>query len=106
MLRCAAHTRLSVNIWVGIKGDHLIGPYLLRTSMQQIMWFAHDGVLVHYSRNVRNYLDVTFDQQWIGRGGPVRWPFRSLLISSLIPFTSSLFFIGLITHFTPRENVC
>ncbi|GFU47859.1 uncharacterized protein TNCV_4966741 [Trichonephila clavipes] len=36
-----------------------------------------------FSGDVRNYLDVTFGQQWIGRGGPVRWPARSPDLSCL-----------------------
>ncbi|GFY10795.1 uncharacterized protein TNCV_1123181 [Trichonephila clavipes] len=28
----------------------------------------------HFSGDVRNYLDVTFGQQWIGRGGPFMTP--------------------------------
>ncbi|GFV82987.1 uncharacterized protein TNCV_1180011 [Trichonephila clavipes] len=81
--------------------DHLIGPYLfpcrltglnyllflqqvlpkllrdeqISASTQQTMWFQHDGPCP--SGDVRNYLDVTFGQQWIRRGGPVRWPARS-----------------------------
>jgi hypothetical protein len=38
------------------------------------MWFKHDGASPHYLRLVREYLDQTFSEQWIGRGGPVKWP--------------------------------
>lgn len=107
--RRVAQIRFSVNVWAGIMGDHLIGPYLLPSrltgpnyllflqqvlpqllrderisaSTQRTMWFQHDGAPAHYSRDVRNYLDVTFGQQWIGRGGPVRWPARSPDLSCL-----------------------
>ncbi|GFT95408.1 transposable element Tc3 transposase [Trichonephila clavipes] len=90
-------------------GDHLIGPYLfpcrltglnyllflqqvlpqllrdeqISASTQQTMWFQHDGAPAHFSGDVRNYLDVTFDQQWIGHGGPVRWSARSPDLSCL-----------------------
>ncbi|GFT04312.1 uncharacterized protein TNCV_1928731 [Trichonephila clavipes] len=105
----AAHIRFSVNVWAGIMGDHLIGPYLfpcrltglnyllflqqvlsqllrdeqISASTQQTMWFQHDGAPAHFSGDVRNYLDVTFGQQWIGRGGPVRWPAWSPDLSCL-----------------------
>ncbi|GFW87793.1 DUF4817 domain-containing protein [Trichonephila clavipes] len=67
--RRAAQIRFSVNVWAGIIGDHLIGPYLfpcrltglnyllflqqvlpqllrdeqISASTQQTMWFQHDG---------------------------------------------------------------
>ncbi|GFV45393.1 uncharacterized protein TNCV_5055871 [Trichonephila clavipes] len=77
--RRAAQIRFSVN---------QVLPQLLRdeqisASTQQTMWFQHDGVPAHFSGDVRNYLDVTFGQQWIGRGGPVRWPARSPDLSCL-----------------------
>ncbi|GFW85226.1 DUF4817 domain-containing protein [Trichonephila clavipes] len=107
--RRAAQIRFSVNVWAGIMGDHLIGPYLfpcrltrlnyvlflqqvlpqllrdeqISASTQQTMWFQHDGAPAHFSGDVRNYLDVTFGQQWIGRGGPVCWPARSPDLSCL-----------------------
>ncbi|GBN38386.1 hypothetical protein AVEN_204786-1 [Araneus ventricosus] len=45
--------------------------------MRSSMWFEHDGVPAHYSIDVRLHLNATYDQQWIGRGGPVLWPARS-----------------------------
>ncbi|GBM76658.1 hypothetical protein AVEN_94249-1 [Araneus ventricosus] len=41
------------------------------------MWFQHDGTPAHFSIDVRLYLNVTYSQQGIGRGGPVLWPARS-----------------------------
>ena len=40
-------------------------------------YFMHDGAPAHYSIEVRNYLNETLDNKWIGRGGPVPWPPRS-----------------------------
>ncbi|GFX80279.1 uncharacterized protein TNCV_2642951 [Trichonephila clavipes] len=94
--RRTAQIRFLVNVWAGIMGDHLIGPYLfpcrltglnyllflqqvlpqllrdeqISASTQQTMWFQHDGAPAHFSGDVRNYLDVTFGQQWIRRGVP------------------------------------
>jgi hypothetical protein len=77
-------------MWAGIINDHLICPYLLPlrltgdiylTSIQEIlpellevsreMWFQHDGTLAHFANVVREYLDETFGNRWIGRGGPI-----------------------------------
>ncbi|GBM05154.1 hypothetical protein AVEN_197716-1 [Araneus ventricosus] len=103
----AHQRRFSINVWAGIIGDHLLGPYLLPerlnggkylTFLQQVlpdmlndvpphirrvMWFQQDGAPAHYVRDVRNYLDITFPNRWIGRGGPVAWPPRSPDLSCL-----------------------
>jgi hypothetical protein len=44
--------------------------------LRQHMWFMHDGT-THVLRIVRQGLNQTFGEQWIGRGGPVSWPARS-----------------------------
>jgi hypothetical protein len=82
----------TVNVWAGIIGNVLIGPWILpqrlnadiyliflRNSLPELleelplavrveMWFMHDGAPSHFSRNVRNFLNVTYPQRWIGRG--------------------------------------
>lgn len=93
--------RFAVNVWAGIIGDLLIGPYIIPNrlngpvylvfirdilpellqdvplNIRYDMWFQHDGAPAHFGNNVRNYLNVTFEQKWLGRGGPVHWPARS-----------------------------
>jgi hypothetical protein len=90
--------RFAVNVWAGIIGNVLIGPWILpqrlnadiylnflRNSLPELleelplavraeMWFMHDGAPPHFSRNVRNFLNVTYPPRWIGRGGPTTWP--------------------------------
>ncbi|KAJ4442536.1 hypothetical protein ANN_04123 [Periplaneta americana] len=44
---------------------------------------AHDGASPHFDRRVRNRLNATFPDRWIGRGGPVPWPPRSPDLSPL-----------------------
>jgi hypothetical protein len=39
--------------------------------------FQHDGAPQHYTATVREFLDATFPQWWIGRGGWLPWPQRS-----------------------------
>ena len=41
------------------------------------MWFQHDGAPPHYDITTRQCLDTMFQDNWIGRGGPVHWPARS-----------------------------
>ena len=41
------------------------------------MWLQDDGAPAHFDRNVRNHLNVTYPNRWIGRGVAVPWPARS-----------------------------
>lgn len=90
----------SLNVWGGIIGDDLLGPvflppilngenYLefleyqlpellnLNLRLENNHYFMHDGAPAHFRLTVRNYLDETYPNRWIGRGGPVPWPPRS-----------------------------
>lgn len=93
--------QFSLNVWVGIIGDHLIGPHFLPPRLngdtyshflqeelpvllddiplgvRRAMWFMHDGAPAHFSLRARQYLDETYENRWIGRGGPQLWPARS-----------------------------
>ncbi|KAI5638961.1 hypothetical protein NE865_08413 [Phthorimaea operculella] len=94
--------RFSVNVWAGIVGDRIVGPYFLpringreylrllrkvnrvlhRTLPLEYhrgggMYYQHDGAPAHFSADVRAYLDRHYPSRWIGRGGPVPWPPRS-----------------------------
>lgn len=93
--------RFSINVWGGIVGDNVIGPYFfdgslngdkylefLRHQLQDLLedvpldvvrrlWFMHDGAPPHYSERVRQFLNENYGIRWIGRGGPVLWPPRS-----------------------------
>ncbi|GFW16819.1 uncharacterized protein TNCV_2759471 [Trichonephila clavipes] len=105
----AAQDRFLVKVWAGILGDHLIGPYILPDRLtgphyliflEQVLpelldsahvtaatrtslWFQQDGAPAHFSISVRNHLDATCGERWIGRGGPVHWPPRSPDLSCL-----------------------
>lgn len=91
----------SLNVWAGIIGDRLLGPvflpnilngdnYLnflrddlpelledLSLDIRQHLYFMHDGAPAHYRVTVREFLNETIPNRWIGRGGPVPWPARS-----------------------------
>ncbi|GFW28006.1 transposase-like protein [Trichonephila clavipes] len=100
----AAQDRFLVNVWAGILGDHLIGPYILPdrlTGPRYLISFARvigqrtryrcdllpcgssKMEPTHFSISVRNHLDATCGERWIGRGGPVHWPPRSPNLSCL-----------------------
>ena len=38
------------------------------------MWFQQDGAPSYFSRIMRQHLDNTLANRWIGRNGPVTWP--------------------------------
>jgi hypothetical protein len=41
------------------------------------MIFQQDGAPPHYHRDVTSFLNKTFPQRWVGRGGHIAWPPRS-----------------------------
>lgn len=99
--------QFSLNVWGGIVGDHLIGPFFLPGRLtgesylhflrhelpllledlplllRNQMWYMHDGAPAHFSILVRNYLNEVYPNRWIGRGGPQPWPPRSPDLNSL-----------------------
>lgn len=96
-----------VNVWAGIIGDHVIGPFFIDGNLNgdnylallqnnvvptlanlypaqanpqvpaDVIWFQQDGAPPHYRIDVRHYLDLTFPNRWIGRRGSLEWPARS-----------------------------
>lgn len=101
-LRTVDHqNRWSLNVWGGIIGNHIIGPYFfdnvlngerylhflrehLPIMLQKVdlntrrtMWLQHDGASVHNHWIVREFLDQSYPNRWIGRGGTIPWPARS-----------------------------
>lgn len=89
----------TVNVWVGLLGRNVIGPFfidgkmngdkyleLLQTEVgpaidnvagENIVWFQQDGCPAHFTNTVTLYLNEVFPNCWIGRGGPINWPARS-----------------------------
>ncbi|RZC39627.1 hypothetical protein BDFB_015140, partial [Asbolus verrucosus] len=51
-----------VNVWCGIIGQNIIGPFFINGNL---------------TRQVRQYLDETFPGRWIGRRDAIEWPARS-----------------------------
>lgn len=100
-VRYSTQNRWSLNVWGGVIGDNVIGPYFFEQrvtgevyldflqnylpglfaeraiEIPQEMWFLHDGAPVHHTRPIINFLNNTYRDRWIGRGGPIAWPPRS-----------------------------
>lgn len=99
--------RWSINVWGGILGSRIIGPYFfdenlngqrflsfLRDELHQLledvplndrrqMWLQLDGAPAHFQIRVRRELNRSFPNKWIGRGSPHNWPARSPDLTSL-----------------------
>ena len=93
--------RFSLNVWCGVLDDQLIGPFVMQrrvtsehylhflknelvglleeVSLQKRkeMWIQHDGAPLHFGKQVTAFLNDTYPNRWIGRGGPIAWPPRS-----------------------------
>ena len=46
-------------------------------DLQPNIIFQQDGAPPYWGLDVRRSLNATFQDRWIGRGGPIRWPPRS-----------------------------
>ena len=89
-----------VNVWCGLLGDKLIKmfasgsnltsnmcEFLLRIELPSLwedillmvggqMYFEHDGAPPHYTWHMRECLEKSFPNLWLGRGRPLAWPPR------------------------------
>lgn len=90
-----------LNVWAGLLGDHIIGPFLIVGNLnsqkylallqnsvipcvQNIqginlndIWFQHDGCPAHNAAPVREYLTNIFNNKLITGWSAIRWPARS-----------------------------
>ena len=86
--------RFSVNVWAGIVGDNLIGPYLMPSPLTGAVYreFLQE-VLPQLLENIRrtsslfsrcsSSTDEMFPNRWIGRSSREAWPARSPYITPL-----------------------
>lgn len=82
-----------LNVWAGIIGTHIIGPFFIDGTLTaekyltmlrddivpairnifdlnfETVWFQQDGAPSHFELEVRNFLNDTFAERWIGRRG-------------------------------------
>lgn len=119
--------QFSVNVWAGIVGDQLIGPFFLPNrltgqiyrhfleeelpglledvplNLRNRMFFMHDGAPAHFSLIAREHLDEEYPNRWIGRGGPHPWPARSPELNCLDFFLWG--HLKSLVYTTPIQNV-
>lgn len=93
--------RFSVNVWCGILGDRLVGPFFVEGNLNQEKYnnllrneigdyldelplaelnrvvFQQDGATPHNARMNTDFLNNYFGVRWMGTYGPIRWPARS-----------------------------
>ena len=89
----------ALTVRCGMMATRIIGPYLLRDTMnaerylemlENYVWpkvavweniddliFVQDGVPPHFALIIRARLDQHFSGRWLGRRGPHEWPPRS-----------------------------
>lgn len=119
--------RFSLNVWIGIVGDNLIGPMFLPNRLNGVsylnfltqdlpelleelplylrnnMWYMQDGAPPHFSLDVRQHLNQVFGNKWIGRGGPIPWPARSPDLNPLDFFVWG--YLKSLVYRTPVDNI-
>lgn len=108
VINCKRQYSEKVNVWCGILGERIIGPFFFLQTLNAIrllhflnnelmeviddfplavlrdMFFQLDGASIHNSIIVRRWLNVNFPQKWIGRNSPlIEWPPRSPDITPL-----------------------
>lgn len=108
VINCKDQYSQKVNVWCGILGDRIIGPFFFNQSLnahrlvnfldgelwdeienlpldlRRDMYFQLDGASIHNSRIVRQWLNQQFPMRWIGRNSPFElWPPRSPDITPL-----------------------
>jgi hypothetical protein len=135
--------RFSVNVYCGVLGNRLIGPFVLHNNLtgnayeaflrneltgllehvplmvRSQIYFQHDGALPHYTRHVREYLDESCPNCWLGCGWPVAWAPRSPDLTPLDYYfwghmktlvyessTARSYFCSAWTHTQPSRQRC
>lgn len=113
MQECHTQRPQKINTWAAIVRNRIVGPYFFEGTLNgedylnflqfelipalavlfpnpqdpdipnNEIWFQQDGAPPHYSIAVRQFLDATFPNRWIGRRGPIEWPPRSPDITPL-----------------------
>lgn len=89
-----------INVWCAMSSRCIIGPYFFedenvngknylkmlkeyfrpiigRKHIHNKILFQQDGAPAHYSTEVREWLNLTFPDRWIGRRGAIEWSPRS-----------------------------
>ena len=51
--------------------------YMYRDDEEEFVIFQQDGASAHHSKKVQDWLDIIFEDRWMGRAGPISWSARS-----------------------------
>jgi len=46
-------------------------------SVKRNMWFQYNMAAAHFAHQVQEHPTTTYNDHWIGQGGPMAWPPRS-----------------------------
>jgi len=119
----------SINVWCGLLGNKLIGPYFYQNNLngtqflnflrselptlledvplrqRQRMILQLDGCPAHNSLKVRQYLNRHYRDRWIGPHGPICWPPRSPDLSPLDFFLWGHLKNSVYAHHNPAASV-
>jgi hypothetical protein len=93
-----------VHVWCGLMLNRIIEPFFFAESavtkemylamlqqfvvpqvedLQPTVLLQQDGASTHWGRIVRDYLDATLPNRWLGTDGPLAWPPQSSDITTL-----------------------
>ena len=92
-----AESTITANIYLDML-KHYVVPQL--EEFQPRVVFQQDGAPPHWGLIVRDFLNETFPNRWIGRNGPTPWPPRSPDITPL-----DFFLWGYVKHRVYRTPV-
>ena len=77
---CTATREITADIYLDLLTEY-VAPQLI--DSQPTIIFQQDGAPPHWGLRVRQFLNKTFSDRWIGRDGPISWPLRSPDITPL-----------------------
>jgi Helix-turn-helix domain (DUF4817) len=98
---CSSQNRAKINVWTGILGDHIIGPYYIEGNLNaekyvellrervipaiqnfpdvniENVWLQQDGCPAHNAIIVRHFLSNVFGDRLLSGMSNIKWPARS-----------------------------
>lgn len=101
VIECRDQYSFKTNVWCGILGDRICGPYFFRENLnaarylhflqtviydfldelplqtRRKLFFQQDGASIHSTLEVRSWLNEHLPNRWIGRFSTHPWPARS-----------------------------
>ena len=62
---------ITADVYLNLLTEYVV-PQLI--DSQPTIIFQLDGAPLHWGLRIRQFLNETFSDQWIGRDGPISWP--------------------------------